>query len=497
MKRLHLSLATMLIGCGLATSVSAKTDATDSLVNNYMRSSLYTILLKSDAQNKYYEEETKKGENADMLMSMAKSLAKTDKKKAANDSATVSVFELPAIEFTTIEIPNQFNDHNLDVRVLDFDALKANITDADKAKYGAKKKKAGFGAFAKSMVGMSSKGDNINADFDSYAPAVIGKFFDNQHVGEQLLAKWYDYNPTAENHWGLGTVQDRGSYNFTEADLAEAAKDPNVRARIEQTAFDMIGNTYVLVTNLRFRSYQAVVAEASAAANAIGSHFGGIGQLAAMGASAATSAATGDGYTVQAVNNLYRLKWNDDVNQKFAVEIYEKNKSLQDLIDANICELEFIGTEKSSSNIRQSLFSDKPISSLVRRATARAIDEGIMKLQTNHEEFRTVLPILGGDGKDVIYAAIGTKEGLNPKDEYEILEKQEDKNGKISYKSVGVVKPVQGKIWNNAFGAAEEVAENDKASDADKAALNYGYSEFKGKKGDYKGYYLRLKKKKK
>ncbi|MDE7334927.1 MAG: hypothetical protein K2N10_01270, partial [Muribaculaceae bacterium] len=228
----------------------------------------------------------------------------------------------------------------------------------------------------------------------------------------------------------------------------------------------------------------------------VGSQFGGYGALAAKVASAGASAAAGAGYTVQAVSSLYRLKWNDDINQDFAVNHIEKNSSLDDLIKSGLCELEYIGTEKSTSNIRQSLFSDKPISSLVTRATARAIDEAIIKLQNAHEEFRTVLPVIGGDGKGIIYAAIGTKEGLNEKDEYEILEANEDENGKVSYKSVGSVKAVKGKIWNNAYGAEEELAENDKATDSDREAVERGYTEFKGKKGDYTGYYLRLKKKK-
>ena len=66
-----------------APLANARTQATDSLVQNYMRSSLYTIIFNSDTMNKYYEEETKKGENADALMSVAKSFANTDKKKAA------------------------------------------------------------------------------------------------------------------------------------------------------------------------------------------------------------------------------------------------------------------------------------------------------------------------------------------------------------------------------------------------------------------------------
>lgn len=494
----HSIIACAALAAICAGTASAKeATATDSLVQNYMRSSLYTIILNSDTQNAFYEEETKKGEAADGgIMAMAKSLANTDAKKAANDEHQGSIFALPAMVFPTIEIPNQFNDHNLATRVVNFDSIRGLITPEEKAKF-AVKKKSGFGSFAKSMAGMSTATDEANNSFDEYAPAVINRFFTSNNVAPDIIAKWYDYNPERENHWDIATIVDRGSYNFTPDDVKKAATDFKLKQKIDNTAFNMINNTYVMAVNLRFRSYQAIVAEASALAKSVGSQFGGFGSLAASVASAGASAATGDGYTVQAVSSLYRLKWNDDINNRFAEEIFAKNASIDDLIASGICELEYIGTEKSSSNIRQSLFSDKPISSLVKRATARAIDQAIIKLQNNHEEFRTVLPIIGGDGNGIIYAALGTKEGLNEKDEYEILEAQEDENGKRTYKSVGTVKAVKGKIWNNAYGAEEEVAENAKATDEEKAALNYGYTEFKGKKGDYTGYYLRLKKKKK
>lgn len=481
----------------ISASALAKNEVADSMVQNFKRSSLYTILITSDAQNKHYEEETAKGQGASELMSIAKSFANTDQKKAANDSTEGSIFALPAQVFTTIEIPNQFNDHNLQWRVINYDSIKGLITEEDLDLYTPKKKNkgAGLGAFAKSMVGMDTKGDEINAEFNKYTPAVLGKFFTANHIPEEIIAKWYCYNPEGEQHWSDGLVLDRGQYNFTPDELAKAATDISLRAKIDQTAFDLIGNTYVLAVNLRFRSYQAIVAEAAAIAEAVGSQFGSLGSLASKAASAGASAATGDGYTVQAVTDLYRLVWNDDINQAFAEEIFNNNGSMEDLINNGICKLEYLGTEKSSSNIRQSLFSEKPISSLVTRATARAIDEAIINLQNSHEEFRTVFPIIGGSG-ETVFAAIGTKEGLNEKDEYEILEAREKEDGSISYKPIGTVKAVKGTIWNNAYGAREEVEENKNATEADFAALDYGYSEFKGKKGDYKGYYIRLKKKK-
>ena len=495
MKNLKLFSALVLAAAICAPSVKADTEANDSLVQKYMRSSLYTLILNSETMNQFYEEETKKGENADALMSLAKGFAGTDSKKEANSQTTGSIFSMPAKVFSQIEIPNQFNDHNLQWRVLNFDSIKSTVTEQELAECPAVKKKgAGFGKFAKGMLGMETKGNENNEEFDKYALAVLNKFFKTNHIAPALIAKWYDYNPNAAEHWGLGTVIERGNYNFTSEDVEEAANDINLRTKIDQTAFDMISNTYVMAVNLRFRSYQAVVAEAAALAKGVGSQFGSLGALASQAASTAASAAAGDGYTVQAVSYLYRLKWNDDVNQKFAVDIYQKNADISELVKSGLCQLEFVGSEKASCNIRQSLFSNTPISTLVERATARAIDNAIINLQNKHIEFRTVLPITGGDG-EFIYAPIGTKENLNPKDEYEILEAREDKNGKRTYKSVGTVKAVENAIWNNSYGAKEEVNNNPKATDAEKEALNLGYSKFKGKKGDFRGYYIRLKKK--
>lgn len=483
------------IGCAAvaalmcAPAVSAKTEATDSLVQNYMRSSLYTIILNSESMNKYFEEETINGEaakNANESTAMIKSLANTDQKKAANETESGSIFALPAKVFPTIEIPNQFNDHNLAWRVVNFDSIKATVTDAEKAQYAPVKKKSGFGAFAKmakQAAGLSTQGNELNEDFDAYVPAVMHKFFKNNNVGERLIAKWYDYNPSGEKMWDIATITERGVYNFTPEDVKRAEEDENLKRKIDQTGVDMISNTFVMAVNLRFRSYAAIQAEIEKAA---GGNFGALSTIA--------SAAAGDGYTVQAISNLYRLKWSNDLETQLAENIINKGGTIDDLIKAGICELEFVGREKSSANIRQSMLSDKPISSLVKRATARAIDEAIIKLQNSHEEFRTVLPILGGDGEN-IYAAVGTKEGLNEKDEYEILEPNEDANGHRTYKAVGTVKAVKGKIMNNAYGAEEDLADP-KISDEEKEAINRKYSEFKGKKGDYTGFFLRLKKKK-
>lgn len=481
-------------------SMLAKDVATDSLVNNYMRSSIYTILLNSTEQNARYEKEATEAEqNKDAIAQLVTSTA----------SDSVSLFSLPAELFPTIEIPAQFNDHNLATRIINYETWKEGITEDEAKQYNQTSKTKAFGKFAKGLagaaMGAAAGKDNSSMlkvdEVDEYAPAVLHKYLTNSNVAANMLAKWYDYSADNANHWDLNLVTERGYYNFNADELARAAQDQAVLTKVNETAFNMINNTYVVALNLKFRSYQAVQEEAAAMAKLAGSAFGNIGNLAAQAASTASSFAVGNGYTVQAVSYLYKLKWNDDLNQQFAVNFFEKNASLDELISSGICELEFVGKSKAQANVRQRLNSSKPMSDLVKRATARVIDASIAKLQESNEVFRTVTPIIGGDGNGTIYAAIGTKEGLSEKDTYEILEASEDENGHIQYKSVGEVKPVKGKIWNNLYEAEEEAAENAaSSSDADKDfdndTVSLGQTAFSGKKGDYVGYFLRLKKKK-
>ncbi len=486
-------------------SVKAQNDEPD-----YLRSSLYTILIKSDAQNKRLDEENQK-EEGNAIMSIAKDLANTDAKKAANDTATVSLASIPAAIFTTIAIPPQFNDHNLAERIIEFDAIREGMTQ-DQANAGREglgmKKKSGFGKFAKGLAssalgGASGKESSSMLqvdDVDEYTPAVLLKYFETNNVPAEVTARWFDYNENGDPRWSDATLSERGLQSLS---IAEQGKDnENKHMAAGAKAMNLIPNTFVIATNLRFRSNKAILAEAQALANAVGSQFGGIGQLAAQGAGAAASAAAGDGFTVQAVSHLFRLVWDENVEAEMN-KLFESNGSLQDLINSGVCRLEYVGNEKAGARVRQSIFSDKPISDLVNRATTRAIDASIAKLQEKNEVFRSVFPISSVDPDGSLKVKIGTREGVSKGDTYAVLEKTEDpKTGKIIYKEIATVKPNEKMIWNNLAGADEEVAENKanaqgKDKEFNDEAVSLGATTFVGKKGkDYSGCYVQLKKKK-
>lgn len=479
----------------------------------YMRSSLYTVLIKSDRQNQRLEIEANT-QSSNAITSLAKAFANTDEKRAQNDS--ISIVEVPQMEFAKIEIPNQFNDHNLTTRIIDFDKLSYGISEEEKTNASAingekKKKKGGFAKFAKGLGGaiLGSNSALVNIDtVNDYIPAVMNRFFKNEKIAENIVAKWFCYNPESENErWSFNLIADRGMQNLTEEEKA-IAKEKQVSQDLTGQGLQLIGNTYVAAINLRFRSNQAIMAEIQAIADAVGSQFGSYGQLASMAAGATAGAIAGDGFSVEAHTHLFRLDWNDDVANTFAESIFNKNATIEDLIEKGICKLNYVGKVKARSRVRQSILSDKPMSDLARRATARAIDESFCKLQVEHEEFRTFTPIVKSSDDGYVYAQIGMKEGVEAGDVYEILETIEDEEGNIKeYKAIGTAKAVKGQIWNNQYEAdieaqenksidtekSSEVTEEDKVAD-DAVAL--GMTAFKTKKKDYTGYLLRLKKKK-
>lgn len=478
----------------------------------YMRSSVYTVLVKSDKENAKLDREI---ENPNLVMGlvdagksiggMFKGKKQEEKADEAPEKTTVRS-KVPQEAFLSIPIPNNFNDHNLANRVIELDPIVATLSekeieDADVAisgkKSGGKKLLGGLGKAAGSVMGGDKGSEIIRIDTVSkQIPAALNKYFAENHVAEQLVAKWFRVPGTETWDKEFKLINDRGLQNASAQDL----KLTNAEI-LAGRGFDLIDKTFVVAINLRFRSDKAIMAEAQQLADAAGSMLGGsIGALASQAAGAAAGYAVGNGYSVQANTYLYQLKWNDDLVNKFKTNIFDANASLQDLVNLGICELIPRGKANGSAHKRQSIFNKRPESELVGIATAQAIDNAISKLQEKVEEFRILTPIseVGQDG--IIYAKIGTKEGLSKDDEYEILEARENENtGKIEYKSVGKVKVVDKQIWDNRYGLDKLLDEmKDDEAQNTKAAMNLGKTAFKGaKKGqDYTGYLLRLKKKK-
>ena len=103
---------------------------------------------------------------------------------------------------------------------------------------------------------------------------------------------------------------------------------------------------------------------------------------------------------------------------------------------------------------------------MVRKACQRAIDENVVDLQRNYEEFRTKTPLVS---VEPLTAYIGMKEGVSAQSKFEVLEVVEMEDGSRKYNKVGVIEPIDNLIWDNRFMASEEGA----------IGANLGYTTFR------------------
>ena len=329
--------------------------------------------------------------------------------------------------FVQMPVPDKYNDHDLSVKVLNLD---------------------------KKLKDASS--DKESQD--------ITAFLTNNNVGSRLVAKWFNRD-CFTGACDMELIKERGLYNASKFDMMLAEKSERSKALIMDAGEDLIGNTFVLVNDIRY-------IDKSKGSKAVGGFLKILGAVAAaytgndnytdIGNGLGDIAETFKGFSVKINTFLYKLDWNDDVAMSFYKDQYSGNgnstkKEAFDNARGNY-KLKYIGKQESSGSTTSfiGIKEDEPIV-MVRKACQRALDENVANLQKNFEEFKTKTPLVT---TDPITAYIGLKEGVSEKSKYEVLEAIEDEHGKISYKRVGVIKPVSTLIWDNRYMAEEECAPN-------------------------------------
>lgn len=342
--------------------------------------------------------------------------------------------------FLQIPIPDKFNNHDLSVKVLNLD---------------------------KKLEGASSDKEN----------PVITEFLTNNKVASRLVARWFNRDfYTGECNMDL--VKERGLYNATEFDKQLAKHSSRGLALLQDAGEDLIGNTFVVVNDIRY-------IDKSKGSKVVGSIFKALGTLAAaytgsdsfkdLGNNLGDMAESLKGFSVRINTFLYRLDWNQDQANLFYQEQYGVGANPQKKANFENARsnyrLKYIGKVESKGGTTSFLGikEDEPIM-MVRKACQRAIDENVVDLQRSYEEFRTKTPLLS---VEPLTAYIGKKEGVNAKSRFEVLEVVEMENGTHKYNKVGEIQPIESQIWDNRFMAAEEGA----------VGGNLGYTTFRAISG--------------
>ena len=326
--------------------------------------------------------------------------------------------------FLQIPVPDKFNDHNLSVKVLN---LNTKLEGAGKEKENP----------------------------------MITEFLQKNMVASRLVGRWFnrDYYSGACD---MELVKERGLYNATEMDKQLAMRSARGMAMLQDAGEELIGNTFVLVNDIRY-------VDKNKGAKTAGGILKILGSVAAIATGVNIDDLTDNignmvesikGFSVKINSFLYKLEWNDSQANLFYQDQYASQPD--PVKRANFekarknYRLKYVGKVESSGGTTSFLGikEEEPIV-MVRKACQRAIDENVVDLQREYEEFRTKSPLVS---VEPLTAYVGMKEGVSSKSKFEVLEVVELESGAHKYERVGVIEPIPSLIWDNRFMASEEGA---------------------------------------
>jgi hypothetical protein len=279
-------------------------------------------------------------------------------------------------------------------------------------------------------------------------------------IARDMVAKWF--NRSEKGGFNMDLVGQRGSYDASAMDITTARASKRGLDMLADAGEELIGKTFVLVNQFKYTDKAEVAQKAKGWLDALGTigDYAGIPNASTYTTVAGAGATVaGKGYVVRTTAYLYQLVWDEATAATFYNEYWADDQTItpekkQAFDQSTIFKLRYVGSDNSWADVQSTIFTNKSEVQLVERATTKAIDEVIVKLQKNHDEFKTKTPLFTGEP---ITAKIGLKEGLTEKSTFEVIEQQIDQNGRTKYVSVGTVRVDKSySIWDNRFGADEE-----------------------------------------
>jgi len=326
--------------------------------------------------------------------------------------------------FLQIPVPDKFNDHNLSVKVLNMD---------------------------KKLSGAGSTKEN----------PLITEFLNNNQIASRLVGRWFnrDYY-TGECNMEL--VKERGLYNATEFDKQLALRSARGMAMLQDAGEDLIGNTFVIVNDIRYIDKNQGAQTGAAIIKGLGTLFAAYTgtNIDDLTNDIGDMVETIKGFKVKINTFLYKLDWSEEQTTIFYQEQYsgkaDSTKRTNFENARSNYKLKYVGKVESSGGTTSFLGinEEEPVV-MVRKACQRAIDENVVDLQRNYEEFRTKSPLIS---IEPLTAYIGKKEGVSSNTKFEVLEMVELEDGSKKYDRVGIIEPIDNLIWDNRFMSVEEGA---------------------------------------
>ncbi len=296
----------------------------------------------------------------------------------------------------------------------------------------------------------------------------VTKALKERGLAKELVGTWF--NRDNSGRMNMERIHDWGGYNANYSDLKRAQSTERGLALLSDEGAELIKNTFVLVCDISYydksntgKVLAGLFSAAAATMDVMAQQQANKGNTAnaQMYSSMSTLGVAGSalsqeiaGFSVNIMAYLYRLKWTDKLRDKMysqywvdeelsPAEAQSRRRAFDN--DNTSFQLEYLGKYRTRSGKTVSK-STSNLDLVIRQVCSDAVDKGINNLAKMYPVFKPKTAFTCDEGN--IYAYIGTKEGVNIKSKYEVLETKKKKSG-FEYKKVATVVPVVGKIWNN------------------------------------------------
>lgn len=355
-------------------------------------------------------------------------------------------------------IPETYDDHNLSVRVINWDGEKYDLV---LQKFG-KPKGLNLDSLAQTMEIVPDP--KLPIEKMSVLRVNTDMFLSNNHIASRLVDQWFNRNPYT-GVCNMDRVNAAVGLSTQAADIDMSNRLSGGIGRVQdQVQKDLLGRTFVLVNEIhvidhsnRGKTWGLITGLAMTALAVATSSDGKISQSTQDDiAATANLISSWKKCALKVRTQLYQLVWDNpeieffdncysDSTDYAKARFFEENR--------NKFRLNYLGMAESKGG--KTSFGDQEVSAvtLIKAATFRAIEDNIVDLQREFPQFRVVSPIEKVQD-NMVYVPIGTREGVNSDSKYEVVEPEVKEDGTVTYKHICNLKPKSNEIWNNKFEAA-------------------------------------------
>lgn len=322
--------------------------------------------------------------------------------------------------FRNMDMPERFNDHSLGVRVF-----------------------------------------KVPQDGKPVLDAIIS-FSEHAEIAKKMVSKWFDRDK-ASGCFNTHLIQERGLYNATIPDALVAMQTIRGQAVLADAGEKLISRTFLVVNEYKYKkTYSSKKDNSSQEISKDQLDISNQQEMDAYNEQLHGGGRLLSEFSINCTSYLFQLDWTEDVSGTFYHDYYfscseptpEKIEAFKQ--DKKLFRLSYVGmySDKLSEKNTHHLTTPK----LVKKVCVRITDRNIAKLQHQFPQFRIKASLQASEENENIFKAyVGLKEDIKPSSSFEVLEPELLEDGTYTYKRVGVIQPIDGRIWDNRFMATDEI----------------------------------------